>query len=217
MPDPLYLTRPAVDPRDGDRRVDLPYGMTTDGIIAAVGDLHAYFHALNEASVRHGYERLEDIILAASFSGLASELFVRAVSRESSAAIPGLTRNLRIGGRPDLIPRAMYPGDAVLQGSEGVEVKASTSKTSWQGHNPESGWLMILRIAVDRETQPVYDRRPTSVEEILIARLEEADWNYSGRGAGSRRTPTASINRDGRKKLRRSVVYQRGRAPAAAG
>lgn len=161
-------------------------------------------------------------MLPAGFSGLLSELFVRAVAKQHSHAVPGVTRNQRPGGRPDLVPRAHYPGDAVHRGDEGIEVKASGHATSWQGHNPETGWLMVVQIAIDRETAPVYDRAPTIVERLLIAKLVDTDWTYSGRGEASRRTPTASINRQGREKLAAGAVYQRGRSrsetpPAEAG
>jgi hypothetical protein len=209
---PRYLERPDVEPADADDAVEMPYGMTAAGIVASIRDLYAYLQAINRASIEHGYDRLEDIMLPAGFSGLMSELVVRSVARELQTALPGVARNMRPGGRPDLVPRATYDGDAVHHGDEGVEVKVSTSSTSWQGHNPETGWLMIVQIAVDRETQPVYDREPTTVERVLIARLDESDWNYSGRSDTSRRTPTASINVGGREKLQRGIVYQRGRS-----
>jgi hypothetical protein len=190
--------------------------MTANGILAAVNDIYAYLNALNGASVNHGYERLEEIMLRASYSGLLSELFVRSVARELGTVVPGLARNLRPGGRPDLVPRAMYDGDSVHHGAEGVEVKVSGNATSWQGHNPETGWLMVIQIAVDRETQPVYDREPTMVERVMVALLGESDWTFSGRTGTSRRTPTASINLHGREKLLAGTIYQRvGPAVAA--
>ncbi|MDA8204087.1 MAG: hypothetical protein M0Z49_15285 [Chloroflexi bacterium] len=212
---PRYLERPIADAADLDLAVTLPYGMTAAGILAAITDIYAYIHAVNAASIEHRYDRLEDLMLPASFSGLISELVVRAVARENATGVPGVTRNLRPGGRPDIIPRAMYPGDAVLHGPEGVEVKTSKSATSWQGHSPETGWLMVVQIAVDRTTAPVYDRVPTTVERVLLAELVEADWTYSGRREGSRRTPTASINPAGRAKLAAGIVYQRGRSVGA--
>jgi hypothetical protein len=212
---PRYLERPVANATDLDATITLPYGITARGILAAISDIYAYIHAVNNASIEHRYDRLEDLMLPSSFSGLISELVVRAVARENASGIPGVTQNLRPGGRPDIIPRATYPDDAVLHGSEGVEVKTSTSATSWQGHSPETGWLMVVQIAVDRLTTPVYDRSPTTVERVLIAELVEADWTYSGRREGSRRTPTASINPSGRAKLAAGVVYQRGRSRGA--
>lgn len=191
--------------------MDLPYGLEPTGILAAINDLYAYLHALNRASIEHGYDRLEDIMLPAGFSGLMSELVVRAIARHHAHASPGVVKNQYPNGRPDLVPRAVYQGDAVLRGTSGVEVKVSGHATSWQGHNPETGWLTVVHIEVDRTTQPIYDRSPTRVERVLVAELTEDDWSFSGRSETSRRTPTASINRGGRAKLTAGLVYQRGR------
>jgi hypothetical protein len=186
--------------------------MTAMGVLAAINDVYAYLHALNRASIDHGYDRLEDIMLPAGFSGLMSELTVRSMAKALATAKPGVARNMRPGGRPDLVPRAVYEGDAVHHGQEGVEVKVSRSQASWQGHNPETGWIMVIQITVDRMTEPVYDRNPTTVERVLIGQLSNEDWTYSGRSETSRRTPTASINRSGRDKLLTGLVYQRGRS-----
>lgn len=110
------------------------------------------------------------------------------------------------------MPPAHYEGDAAQNGKEGVELKTSRATSGWQGHNPEGGWLMVFQIGVDTEAEPVYDREPTRVERVLIAQLEESDWNFSGRRPGSRRTPTASVNRTGREKLELGAVYVRSRS-----
>jgi hypothetical protein len=156
---PPYLQRPVLDIADLDVALALPYGMTGRGIGEAVTDLYAYLHALNRASIDHGYERLEDIMLAAGYSGLLSELVVRSVARRLSTGNPGVARNTRPGGRPDLVPRAFYDGDSVLRGQQGVEVKVTTSASSWQGHNPESGWIMVVQIKVSHDRA---DLRPCS-------------------------------------------------------
>ena len=189
----------------------MPYGMHAEGLVAAMNGVYAYLHAVNVASVEHGYGRLEELMQKAGFSGLLSQSFMRAVAGAFSSESPGLTLNQYPNGRPDLVPRAHYDGDAVKNGDEGVELKTSRSTSGWQGHNPEGGWLMVFQIAVDATTEPIYDRGPTRVDRVLIAKLEESDWNFSGRGVGSRRTPTASINQPGRKKLERGAVYVRAR------
>lgn len=209
---PRYLDRPQAEPADANAELALPYGLTADGIVAAINDLYAYLHALNVASIQHGYDRLEDIMLPAGFSGLLSELLVRAIAKQHAHRTPGVARNQRPGGRPDLIPKAHFPEDSVHRGDEGIEVKVSGSATSWQGHNPETGWLLIAQVAIDRATAPIYDRAPTEVVRVLLAKLVEADWTYSGRSPTSRRTPTASINRIGRDKLIAGTVYEKGRS-----
>ena len=189
--------------------VDLPYGLTPGGIVDAIGELHAYLHAINTASVEYGYGRLEDFMQPAGFSGLVSNVVVRAVAKAAETATPGLALNRHPNGRPDIVPRAVYPGDAVRRGGEGIEVKASRYASGWQGHNVEPGWLLIVQFDIDTTTEPVYDRTPTNVRRIMIAHLDAMDWTFSGRRPGSRRTPTASINPHGLRKLQAGTVYAR--------
>jgi len=207
---PRYIDRPQATSSDANAGVALPYGMDAPGIVAAINDLYAYLHAINRASIEYGYDRLEDIMQRAAFSGLISEIMVRSLASAMENRVPGLARNLYPNGHPDLIPRARYPGDSVHYGDEGVEVKAARNATSIQGHNIEAGWFAVIEFSCDVKTMPVYDREPTIVRRIRIARLEETDWSFSGRSETSRRTPTASITRAGRDKLDSGAVYIRG-------
>lgn len=209
MAPPPYLARPTAEAREAVPDIPLPYGLTADHVVAAMNDIYAYLHAVNSAAVLYGYPRLEDIIQPASFSGLLSELVCRAFVHATAGAVPGLIRNLWPNGRPDLVPRGSYPGDAILHGADGIEVKVSRHVSSIQGHNVESGWIMVVWITVDAVTIPTYERAPTTINRVAVASLEEADWSFSGRGPASRRTPTASINAGGRLKLVAGLVYQR--------
>lgn len=213
MTGPRFLERPTAEIADAEPSVPLPYGLTATAVVAAVNDLYAYLHAINRASVDHGYPRLEELMQRAAFSGLVSGLAVESMARETEreGAAPGLRPNRRHNGRPDLVPRGVYPGDAVLRGDEGVEVKASRSTKGWQGHNLEAGYLMVVQFTPDVVTEPVYDRAPTVIERVLVAQLEEADWTFSGRSETSRRTITASVNSSGYAKLLAGTVYQRRR------
>lgn len=131
---------------------------------------------------------------------MISELFVAGVSKRSATVIANKYHN----GRPDLLPRGMYAGDSCLRGADGIEVKASRRSTGWQGHNKETGWLMMCQYAVDVETMPLEMREPTRIVRVLCAELTESDWSFSGRKEGSRRTPTATI---AQAKLIASAVY----------
>jgi hypothetical protein len=163
-----------------------------------------FLHASNSYLTSKGWNRLEETLFAATFSGIVSELIVESVSLQSAALIA----NQRHNGRPDLLPRGHYPNDEILRGEEGIEVKASRYPSGWQGHNVENGWIMIFQYEVDKETMPVEDRRPTRFVRVLCAQLEEEDWRFSGRSATSRRTITASILESGYKKLTQKPIYQ---------
>ena len=197
---PNYINRAMLHPKGFDEAIELPYGLRASEIKAAVDDIYDFLHAMNKFLVEHGWDRLEETLSAATFSGVISELFVAGVSKRSATIIANQYHN----GRPDLVPRGSYPDDKAQRGVDGIEVKASRRSAGWQGHNKESGWLMMCQYSVDIATEPPTERQPTRVVRVLCARLDESDWSFSGRGEGSRRTPTATISRT---KLVASVVY----------
>jgi|GEM_PF-6933987 len=120
-------------------QAELPYQLTTKEIKSTLEDIHKFVFRLNEMLYREMGQRIEDILMAATFSGMLSEFIVRQLSAHSLM----LTRNLYHNGHPDLIPRDRYPSDAVQYGHEGIEVKTSRYSSGWQGHNPEKIWMMI--------------------------------------------------------------------------
>jgi len=201
MPD--FIDRPNLHPRGFNHDVMLPYGLRVAEVRAAMEDIYDFLHNVNRFLTQKGWDRLEETLLAATFSGVISEMVVQSTSKQSASLI----RNQYHNGRPDLLPRGMYPGDAALHAAEGIEVKASRHESGWQGHNVESGWIMIFQYQVDLETMPDERREPTRFVRVLCAQLAEEDWSFSGRRPGSRRTITASILRSGTQKLLTKPVY----------
>ena len=200
---PQFTDRPNLHPRGFNHNVALPYGLRVAEVRAAIEEIYDFLHNVNRFLTERGWDRLEETLMAATFSGVISEMVVQSTSKQSAS----LVRNEYHNGRPDLLPEGIYPNDAVLQGREGIEVKASRNDSGWQGHNVESGWIMVFQYAVDLQTEPVEDRRPTTFVRVLIARLSENDWGFSGRRGASRRTPTASILRSGMEKLLANPLY----------
>lgn len=200
----MAIQRPALVDKYFHENSRLPYGLTVGEIRKAISAAYDLLDGLNQYLVSRGYGRLEDLLLGNSFAGVLSEVLVKSISDCSVT----MTRNLQIGGFPDLIPRGRYASDSVLRGKQGIEIKSSKQSGGWQGHNPEAGWIMIFRYVVDTEDIAGGRPRPTEFVEVLAARLGEDDWNFSGRRGGSRRTITASINRQGVAKLRANAVYR---------
>jgi hypothetical protein len=198
-----YIGRPALHPRGFDYGVSLPYDLRVAEVRAGMEAFYDFLNAANSYMTEKGWNRLEETLSAATFSGVVSELIVESVSSQSRAVVKNQYHN----GRPDLVPRGLYAGDSVLRGEEGIEVKASRNASGWQGHNVESGWIMIFQYEVDVTTEPVELRAPSRLVRVLCARLHEADWSFSGRGSTSRRTITASIVQSGYEKLTRRPVY----------
>ena len=201
---PKYTERPSLVESYFNSDVELPYRLTVTEVKEAINAAYDLLHDVNAFLVSRGYSRLEDLLLGNAFAGLLSEVLVRSLADHSAT----LVRNTYVGGYPDLILPEAYPSDAALKATEGIEIKSSKQKGGWQGHNPEEGWVMVFRYTIDTKTIPIEDRKPTEVVEVLAARLEMSDWNFSGRSETSRRTITASINRHGMQKLRANPIYR---------
>ncbi|MBI1802408.1 MAG: hypothetical protein HYR71_12355 [Chloroflexi bacterium] len=207
-----YIERPLLAIEYFNDSAILPYDLSVAEIKAAIHATYDFFHGVNVFLVEKGYGQLEELLLGNSFAGVLSEILVTHVARYSQT----LTRNRQVGGYPDLIPRGGYANDAVHRGTTGIEVKSSKQSGGWQGHNAEQGWLMIFRYTIDSQTQPIADREPTQIVEVLGAELTTADWSFSGRSGASRRTITASVNRRGMEKLRANAIYRHPDFGAAA-
>jgi hypothetical protein len=52
------------------------------------------------------------------------------------------------------------------------------------------------------------DPKPFRFKGVYAAKLEKEDWAFSGRSATSRRTITASVNRNGIEKMKANWVYR---------
>lgn len=191
-----------LEPRYLNRRVRLPYALTVGEVEKAVSETYRLFHGVNDYLLESGFRRLEELLLRNSLSGIISELLVKNIARVSAT----LEANLKVGGYPDLLPKAHYPSNLVLKGEEGIEVKCSIPKGGWQGHNPEECWVMIFRCGIGEPGTG--ETMALTFLEILCAKLLKSDWSFSGRRGASRRTPTAPITRSGVEKLRSNFVYR---------
>lgn len=197
MPAPTRL-----NPKYINSKVDLPYGLRVTHVDRAVSETYRLFHGLNSYLLENGFLPLESLLLGNSLSGIVSEFLVKNIAK----AAPTLQANTRIGGHPDLLPEGVYKTTDVLKGAEGIEVKASIQRGGWQGHNPEENWVMVFRYVIDPTASP--EPVPMTFVEVLCTRLTKEDWQFNGRRGESRRTPTASITRDGVDKLRSNFLYR---------
>lgn len=197
------MSRPTkLDPCYVNRRGVLPYGLEVEEIEQAVAETYRLFHGVNDFLKRNGFRPLEELLLGNSLSGIISEFLIKNIARAAET----LEANAKVGGHPDLLPKGHYASNLVLKGDEGLEVKSSIQRGGWQGHNPEDCWLMVFRYAIGEQEE----RASTSLTflEVLCAKLDQADWSFSGRSGTSRRTPTASITATGVEKLRNNFLYR---------
>lgn len=184
----------------------LPYGLTLEHIRQAMRDFLDFLGFINHQLHTKGIPRLESFLMPASFSSMVGEFMNIGIPKYCST----LVRNQYHNGHPDLIPSGMFPDDAVQYAQEGIEVKGSRHSSGWQGHNPESVWLMVFHIDsnTSNDKKKGIEPKPFCFKGVYGARLEKEDWTFSGRSAASRRTITASVNRSGTEKMKANWVYR---------
>lgn len=159
----------------------LPFGVTTGQIAAAVNDFYLMFHDINQYTIERGYGRLERLMREATFSDFVGESLTRALAKSCLS----LKRNLWNNGYPDLLSRADNAADALPRGV-GIEVKASRASGQWQAHNREAGWLLVFRFIADTQTEEDSRAVPFQIVEILVAELTEYDWSVSKGAEGDK-------------------------------
>ena len=102
-----------------------------------------------------------------------------------------------------------------MDGSADVLVSGRIAATRWCGNYSERMEAIVLvrrRIPchlpyeVDAETEPARDRRPMSFTEVYLAHVGVDDFRRNSRGELG--TRTATLHRDGVRKLREHWVYK---------
>ena len=184
----------------------LPYGLSIEHVHNAMQECLDFLGFINHKLHERGLKRLEMTLMPANFSSIIGELMVVGIAQHCST----LVKNRYHNGYPDLIPKGVFPNDSVQYGNHGIEVKASRYSRGWQGHNAESGWLMVIIFDSNRplDAESSAQLKKFRFVKILAAELQREDWTFSGRSAASRRTITASINRSGYEKLANNWIYQ---------
>jgi len=182
----------------------LPYGLQINQLHQAMNDFLDFLGFVNRQLYSKGLPRLECLLMPATFSSLVGEYIVYRIPSHCTQ----LAKNQYPNGHPDLIPKGNFPNDAILRGDKGIEVKASRYSSGWQGHNPESVWLLVFQIDCNSPNEKNTQPRPFQFKAVYGAKLDKQDWNFSGRSATSRRTITASVNKSGLEKMKQNWIYR---------
>jgi len=184
-------------------KAQFPPGLTLEDIVFSIKNFYGILNTVNRALVDAIGLRLEELLRPNSFPDFITISLVRSIASHSKR----WTYNRKHDGFPDLIEIGKYPDNRVHHGG-GIEIKAIKYGNTPQGHNPEECWLVIFYYEVDRKNEKLEEREPTEIIEVQAAQLTTDDWSFS-RGNHSRRTKTASVNRNGLKKLRNNVIYKK--------
>ena len=168
-------------------------------------DFVEFLGFINQQMQTRGIERLEAMLMPANFSSIVGEFMNSGIPKHC----PTLVKNQYHNGHPDLLPAGLFPDNAAQHAGEGIEIKGSRYLRGWQGHNPEDTWLMVFVFDANRPADGTKGIDPKRFRFVRVAgaRLQEADWTFSGRTGTSRRTITASVNPSGYEKMMANWIY----------
>lgn len=201
----MPLFRNSADPGSFNRKLHLPYQLRLEDFALAMQDVYDFFYDVNTHLTGRGLQRLDDMLRPAIMSGVLSDMLTASLARHSRA----LTENRYHNGHPDLIVQGVYPDNAVKAGSDGVEVK-TTRKAGGavDTHGAREQWLCVFVYRVDTESEPARDRVPMTFTELYLGHVTIEDFRRNPRGELG--TRTATLHKDGIRKLRDSWVYRAG-------
>ena len=199
----MPLLRNTVDLSKLNPAAKLPFELRLKDFEIAVQDIYDFFFDVNSALVSRGLKRFDDLLRPAIMSGILSDLLTASLARHSRT----LTENRYFNGHPDLVVEGRYPGDSAKAGVEGVEVKATRKPGgAVDTHGAREQWMCVFVYEVDNKTEPANERKPLSVTEIYLGHVTKADFRKNARGELG--TRTATLHKEGIKKLRKSWVYK---------
>ena len=200
----------AIQPNEVDSgkfnvEADLPYELRLRDFEMAMQDVYDFFYDVNTHLTGRGLQRLDDMLRPAIMSGVLSDMLTASLARHSRV----LTENRYHNGHPDLIVQGVYPDNAIKAGSQGVEVK-TTRKAGGavDTHGAREQWLCVFVYRVDAESEPARDRAPMTFTELYLGHVTIEDFRRNPRGELG--TRTATLHKDGIRKLRDSWVYRAG-------
>jgi hypothetical protein len=202
----MYKYTLPIDYKNFNKNCELPYYLEINHIFQAMQDFINFLESINEKLDSAKISPLETFLMPANFSSIVGEFIIARIPQYCNY----LVKNKYHNGHPDLIPKGMFTNDAVQYTKEGIEVKSSRRPSGWQGHNPESVWLIVFHFDSISSNEIIKGKayKPFCFKGVYAAKLDKEDWNFAGRSDSSRRTITASINQRGIAKLKKNWVYR---------
>ena len=195
--------RNIVDPDRFNDAAMLPFSLRLTDFQSAMQDVYDLFDDINSLLLDRSLKRLEEMLRPAAMSGLISDLLTASLASHSRS----LTENSYFNGHPDLIVTGFYPNDSIQSGSEGIEIKSTRKKGgAVDTHGAREQWMCVFVYKIDTVTEPARERRPMSFTEVYLAYVGVDDFRRNPRGELG--TRTATLHREGVKKLREHWVYK---------
>lgn len=188
-----------------NRHASIPHGVTPEHVCAAMNEFIDFLRMVNQRMHENGMSRFESILMPANFSSIVGEFMSAGIPKQCRTIVKNQYHN----GHPDMVPAGRFAGDAVQHAQEGIEIKGSRYLKGWQGHNPETTWLMVFMFDSNRpvDDSKGIDPKPFRFLRVVGAQLGESDWQFAGRSETSRRTITAAVKDSGYRKLMANWIY----------
>lgn len=191
-----------VDVAKFNRDRELPFALRIMDFQAAMQDVYDFFHDVNGLLLKRGLRRLDDLMRPAAMSGFVSDLLTTSLASHSRT----LTENRYHNGHPDLVLKGVYPNESVQSGSEGIEIKSTRKKGgAVDMHGARDQWICIFVYEVDAVTEPARERLPMAFTEVYLSHVDVRDFRKNPRSELG--TRTATLHREGIKKLRQGWIY----------
>jgi hypothetical protein len=208
--DTSAIIRNLPDPSRFNRHAVLPFELRLRDFEMAMQDVYDFFYDVNVLLIGKGLQRLDDMLRPAIMSGLLSDMLTASMARHSRT----LAQNNYFNGHPDLVVRGMYSGDSVKAGSDGVEIKTTRkSGGAVDTHGARHQWMCVFVYDIDSDTEPAVSRGPMEFREVYLGQVTIQDFRQNPRGILG--TRTATLDREGIRKLRNNWIYLSSRAENA--
>ncbi len=181
----------------------LPYSLRQNDFQIAMQDVYDFFFDVNTFFLERGLPRLDDILRPANMSGLLSDMLTSSIAKHSRT----LVQNAYHNGHPDLLITGKYANNSAKAGEEGVEIKTTRKRGgAVDTHGGRNQWMCVFVYEVDTLSEPAQHRRAMRFTEIYLGQVTTEDFRKNARGELG--TRTATLDRDGIKKLRANWVYK---------
>jgi hypothetical protein len=197
------LVHERVDRTKFNLESELPYSLRLNDFEIAMQDVYDFFFDVNTLFMEKGLPRLDDTLRPAIMSGLLSDMLTSSVAKHSRT----LVQNQYFNGHPDLLVNGKYANNAAKSASDGVEIKTTRKRGgAVDTHGGRNQWMCVFVYQVDSATEPAQDRSPMRFTELYLSPVTTEDFRKNARGELG--TRTATLDRDGVKKLRTNWVYK---------
>jgi hypothetical protein len=199
----MKIARNMVDTTKFNEDSHLPYELRLKDFEIAMQDIYDFFYDVNSHLAKKGLQRLDDMLRPAIMSGVLSDMLTASLAKHSRV----LKENRYPNGHPDLIVQGIYENNSVKAGTEGIEIKTTRkSGGAVDTHGARDQWMCVFVYNVDAESEPASDRKPMSFTEIYLGQVKVEDFRKNPRGELG--TRTATLHREGIKKLRENWIYR---------